>query len=25
MVTREQKVDLIVVREGEHPKDYYEN
>jgi beta-lactam-binding protein with PASTA domain len=25
MVGREQKIDLIVVREGELPKDYYEN
>jgi len=25
MIGREQKVDLIVVREGQHPRDYYEN
>lgn len=25
MISREQKVDLIVIREGEHPRDYYEN
>jgi len=25
MVARTQPIDLIIVREGEHPKDYYEN